>query len=166
MNTEQPHVAIDATFSNHQAAEQPLQGENQEIKEYYLRLIRQMCPRLNPDKTDCESLYTLNTHTQHIIEMLTLFEHSWAEEMLILQKAILTYVALDNIPRKERQRVIDAWTEWSDYQFQHARYRGLLADFIQYHHHIGQEVNSLLHPADDVSDSEIKSSGKEVCDGI
>lgn len=158
MNTEQPHVANDATFSTQQPAEQPLQGENQEIKEYYLRLIRQMCPRLNPDKTDCESLYTLNTHTQHIIEMLTLFEHSWAEEMPILQKALLSYVALDNIPRKERQLVIDAWTEWSDYQFQLARYRGLLSDFIQYHHHIGQEVNSLLPPAGNETDPE----GKEI----
>ena len=156
MNTEQTHVAIDATFSTQQPAEQPLQGENQKIKEYYLRLIQQMCPRLNPDKTDCERLYTLKKHIEHIIKMLTLFEHSWAEEMPILQKAILTYVALDNIPRKERQRVIDAWTEWSDYQFQHARYRGLLSDFLQYHHHIGQEVNSLLHPVDDVSDSEVK----------
>lgn len=149
MNTEQTHVAIDATVNNQETAEQPLQDEKQESRKYYLRQLQQMCPTMSlDDKSDNSRLLILKRRTERLVEMLTLFEHSWTEEIPALQKACMTYLATEILPRKERQRVIDAWSEWSDFQFQLARYRGLLTQFLQYHHRIGNELASLLRPAD------------------
>lgn len=78
--------------------------------------------------------------------MLTLFEHSWTEEMPVMQKACLSYLTMENIPRKERQELIDAWADWTDFQFKLARYRGLLTQFLQYHHRVRQELESLQNP--------------------
>lgn len=161
MNTEQTNVAIDATVSNQQVAEQPLQDEKQESRKYYLRLIRQMCPRIKPEKSDSACLYTLKKHTEQLIEMLTLFEHSWTEEMPALQKAFLAYINMENIPRKDRKRVIEVWTAWTDYQFQLLRYRGQLSDFIQYHHSIEEELNGLLYHTNAAPSTESQENNLE-----
>lgn len=93
--------------------------------------------------------------------MLTLFEHPWTEEIPVLQRACLSYLATDTVPRKERQRLIDAWAGWSDFQYQLARYRGLLTQFLQYHHRIGHELESLLSPADTEISPESQETNQE-----
>ena len=122
--------------------------ENETLRDHYLQLVRQMCPNMSEDKTDDKKLLALQNRSLRLIEMLNLFGHSWAEETPILQKACLSYLATESLSRKERQRIIDAWTGWSDFQFRLARYRGLLSQFLQYHHRIGHELESLLSQAD------------------
>lgn len=134
--------------------------ENQNLKEHYLQLIRLMCPSMSGDKSDHAKLVVLQKRTSRLIEMLTLFEHSWAEEIPVLQKACLSYLAEDTVPRKEREKIIDAWASWSDFQFKLTRYRGLLAQFLQYHHRTGQELESLLS-TDDVTNTETSTESLE-----
>lgn len=148
MNQKQNNVPVDATINIQQTAELSLCEGNQELKDYYLRLIGQMCPQIKPDQSDYARLCTLKRRIERLVEMLTLFEHSWTEEIPILQKAFFMYLTLENTPRKERQQVIDVWTRWSDFQFRLGSYRGLLSQFLQYHHQIGHELGSLLNPAD------------------
>lgn len=148
MNQEQNNISVDAVTDNQPTAEPSLRDENRDVIEYYLRQLRLMCPTMSTDKSDRARLSILKQRTTRLVEMLTLFEHSWTEEVPVLQKACLSYLAVDTVPRKERQQVIEAWASWSDFQFRLARYRGLLAQFLQYHHRIGQELESLLNPAD------------------
>ncbi len=117
-----------------------------------------MCPTIPTDVPDNARLGIIKLRTGRLIEMLTLFEHSWTEEVPVLQKACLSYLAVDTVPRKERQQVIEAWAGWSDFHFRLARYRGLLAQFLQYHHRIVQELESLLNPADAGASSEPQES--------
>lgn len=117
--------------------------EKETLKEHYLQLLRLMCPTMSEDKPDNAKLVILQKRTSRLIEMLTLFEHSWTEETPVIQKAVLQYLATEGTPKKERQRIIDAWAGWSDFQFKLARYRGLLSQFLQYHHRIGQELENL-----------------------
>lgn len=126
--------------------------EKETLREHYLLLLRQMCPTMAEDKSDNVRLAILKQRTVRLIEMLTLFEHSWTEEVPVLQKAVLQYLATESTPKKERQQIIDAWAGWSDFQFKLARYRGLLTQFLQYHHRIGQELES-LHNSDNVEES-------------
>ena len=122
--------------------------ENETLKEHYLLLIRQMCPDMSEDKPDYKKLVALQKRTSRLIEMLTLFEHSWTEEIPILQKACLSYLATENLSRKERQQIIDAWSDWSDFQFKLTPYHELLTQSLQYHLRIKQELESLLSVGD------------------
>ena len=153
MSQEKNNVSVNAVTDKQQTAEQPLCDENQKLREYYLRHLHLMCPTIPTDIPDNARLSIIKQRTARIVEMLTLFEHPWAEEIPVLQKACLSYLSTEIIPRKERQRIIDAWAEWSDFQFRLARYRGLLSQFLQYHHRIGHELESLLSPADKETES-------------
>ena len=135
--------------------------ENETLREHYLLLLRQMCPTMAEDKSNNARLAILKQRIARLIEMLTLFEHSWTEEVPVIQKAVLQYLATEGTPKKERQRIIDAWASWSDFQFKLARYRGLLTQFLQYHHRIGQELEN-LHNSDNVEESpESQESNQE-----
>lgn len=151
---EQNNVSVDATTANQQTAEQPLCDETEEVRKYYLRQSHLMYPAMSTDKSDEARLAILKRQAVRLVEMLKLFERPWTEEMPVLQKACLSYLAVDTVPRKERQQVIEAWAGWSDFHFRLARYRGLLAQFLQYHHRIVQELESLLNPADAGASSE------------
>lgn len=161
MKVEENNVSVGDTLNNQQIAGQSLYDENQELKAYYLHQIRLMCPTMATDKSDNARLAILKQRTDRLVEMLTLFEHSWTEEVPVLQKACLSYLATEGVSKKERQRIIDAWAGWSDFQFKLARYRGLLTQFLQYHHRIGQELES-LHNSDNVEKSpEPKETNQE-----
>ena len=135
--------------------------ENETLREYYLHQLRQMCPTMSTDKSDNARLAILKQRTARLVEMLTLFEHSWTKEVPVIQKAVLQYLATESTPKKERQRIIDAWAGWSDFQFKLARYRGLLTQFLQYHHRIEQELEN-LHNSDNVEESpESQESNQE-----
>lgn len=144
MNQEQNNVPVSDVLNNPQVTDQSQNEENQALREYYLHQIRLMCPTMK-DKSDDARLTVLKQRTTRLIEMLTLFEHSWTEEMPVLQKACLSYLATEGISRKERKQIIDAWAGWSDFHFKLARYRGLLSQFLQYHHRIGEELDSLYN---------------------
>lgn len=137
MKEELNNASVDATSNNQQAVEQPLRVENHKIREYYLHQLRQMCPTMSEDKTDKMRLIILKQRTAQLIEMLTLFEHSWAEEVPVLQKACLSYLATEGVSRKERQQIVEVWTSWLDFLFRLAHHRGLLTQFLQYQHRTG-----------------------------
>lgn len=135
--------------------------EKEALREHYLLLIRQMCPDMSEDKPDYKKLVALQKRTSRLVEMLTLFEHSWTEEIPILQKACLSYLATENLSRKERQQVIDAWTGWSDFQFKLTPYHELLTQSLQYHLRIRQELESLLS-ADNTNHTETSAETQEI----
>lgn len=143
MKEEEKNVPVGDTSNNQQVAGQSLHNENQELKAYYLHQLQLMFPTIVTDKSDSARLTILKQRIDRLVEMLALFEHSWTEEVPVLQKACLSYLATEIISRKERQQVIDAWSSWSNFQFKFARYRGLLTRFLQYHHRIVQELESL-----------------------
>lgn len=143
MKEEEKNVPVGDTSNNQQVAGQSLHNENQELKAYYLHQLQLMFPTIVTDKFDSARLTILKQRIDRLVEMLALFEHSWTEEVPVLQKACLSYLATEIISRKERQQVIDAWSSWSNFQFKFARYRGLLTRFLQYHHRIVQELESL-----------------------
>lgn len=78
--------------------------------------------------------------------MLTLFGHSWKEEIPILQKAFLSYLATETLSRKERQQVIDAWGDWVDFQFKLTPYHELIEQSLRYYHSIVQDLTGLQNP--------------------
>lgn len=143
MKEEEKNVPVGDTSNNQQVAGQSLHNENQELKAYYLHQLQLMFPTMITDKSDSARLAILKQRIDRLVEMLALFEHSWTDEVPVLQKACLSYLATEIISRKERQQVIDAWSSWSNFQFKFARYRGLLTRFLQYHHRIVQELESL-----------------------
>lgn len=155
MNQERNNLPVSDVSNNPQVTDQPQNEENQALREYYLHQIRLMCPTMK-DKSDDARLTILKQRTTRLIEMLTLFEHSWTEEMPVLQKACLSYLATEGVPRKERKQIIDAWAGWSDFHFKLARYRGLLSQFLQYHHRIGEELESLHNSGNAEACSEIQ----------
>lgn len=161
MKQEQNNESVIVTSGNQQAVEQPLCNENQEVREYYLRQLRLMCPTMTKNISDNIRLVALKKRTARLIEMLTLFEHSWTEEVPVLQKACLSYLATEGVSKKERQQLIDAWAGWSDFQFKLARYRGLLTQFLQYYHRTGQELESLQKPNGSEVSPETKATYQE-----
>lgn len=144
MNQDQNNVPIADSLNNQQVAEQPLRDGNQEIREYYLRQLRLMCPTIITDKSDKARLTILKQRTARLVEMLTLFEHSKAEEIPVIQKAILQHIATEGIPKKERQQIIESWGNWTTFLFEISRYRGLLTQFLQYHHRQLHDLEHLL----------------------
>lgn len=118
--------------------------ENQTLKEHYLQSLRLMCPTMPEDKLDNTKLAILRRRTSRLIGMLSLFDHSYTDEIPVLQKAILQYIATEGVPKKERQQIIESWGNWTAFLLEISRYRGLLSQFIQYHHHQLDDLEHLL----------------------
>lgn len=90
MNQEQNNIFVDATLENQQATRQSLHNENQELKAYYLHQLQLMFPTMITDKSDSARLAILKQRIDRLVEMLALFEHSWTDEVPVLQKACLS----------------------------------------------------------------------------
>lgn len=116
--------------------------ENQVLKEYYLFLLRQMCPTISDGKSDDERFAILQKRTSRLIEMLTLFDRSYTDEIPVLQKAILQHIATEGVPKKECQQMIESWGNWTNFLFEISRYRGLFSQFLQYQH---RQLHNLEH---------------------
>lgn len=145
---EQNNVSLDTITNNQEIVEQSLCDETEEVRKYYLHQSRLMYLNMSKDKSDNARLIALKKRTELLIEMLTLFDRSWAEEISLVQKVCLSHLSTGILPRKERAKVIDALNGWSDLLFRLARHRELLLQFLQYHHRMGQELRSLLTPVD------------------
>lgn len=127
--------------------------ENQLSKEHYLHILRLMCPTMSEDKPDNTKLVILQKRTSRLIKMLTLFDRSCTDEIPVLQKAVLEYIATEGIPKKERQQIIESWGNWTSFLFEIPCYRGLLTQFLQYHHRQLHDLDHLLgHDSSETSD--------------
>lgn len=144
MNQNQNNVPVDDNLNNQQIAEQPLHDKNQEIREYYLRQLWLMCPTISENKPDNIKLVILQKRISRLIKMLSLFDRSYIDEIPVIQKAVLQYIATEGIPQKERQQIIESWGNWAAFLFEISCYRGLLTQFLQYHHRQLHDLEHLL----------------------
>lgn len=114
-----------------------------------------------PELSDDAWLINFKRRAERFAEMLKFLERSWAEDIPALQKACFSYLTGDNIPRKERQQVIEAWTNWSDFQFTLNRYQGLASFFLKYYRRMLQETESLLNAASPEVSPESQNTNQE-----
>lgn len=161
MNQEQNNESVNVVTDNQQTAEQPQNKMNQTLRKHYLLLVRQMCPNMSADKIDDKKLVVLHKRALRMIEMLKLFGHSWSEEMPILQKACLSYLAIETLSRKERQQVIDAWGDWVDFQFKLTPHRELIEQSLRYYHSIVQDIESLQNSETPEALPELQETSQE-----
>ena len=121
-----------------QVANQLLIEEKQKLMEYYSKQLEMMYPIASPGMTDKAGLVTLQRR------MLTVFDRSWANEITVVQKAVLQYLATEGISKKERLRIIEVWGDWTTFVLNNSRFRVLLGRFLQYHQRQACELNELL----------------------
>ena len=88
-----------------QVANQLLIEEKQKLMEYYSKQLEMMYPIASPGMTDKAGLVTLQRRNTSLIEMLTVFDRSWVNEITVVQKAVLQYLATEGISKKERLRI-------------------------------------------------------------
>lgn len=118
--------------------------EKQKLMEYYSKQLEMMYPIASPGMTDKAGLVTLQKRNTRLIEMLTLFDRSWADEISVIQKAVLQYLATEGISKKERLRIVEVWGDWTTFLLDNSRFRVLLGRFLQYHQRQACELNELL----------------------
>ena len=118
--------------------------EKQKLMEYYSKQLEMMYPIASPGMTDKAGLVTLQKRNTRLIEMLTLFDRSWADEISVIQKAVLQYLATEGISKKERLRIVEVWGDWTTFLLDYSRFRVLRGRFLQYHQRQACELNELL----------------------
>ncbi len=118
--------------------------EKQKLMEYYSKQLEMMYPIASPGMTDKAGLVTLQKRNTRLIEMLTLFDRSWADEISVIQKAVLQYLSTEGISKKERLRIVEVWGDWTTFLLDNSRFRVLLGRFLQYHQRQACELNELL----------------------
>ena len=161
MNQPENTVSINDTLNALQVTEQSPCKAKTEVRKYYLHHQLLFNPDATPELSDDAWLISFRRRTERFAEMLAFLERSWAEDIPALQKACFSYLTGDNIPRKERQQVIEAWTSWSDFQFTLNRYRGLASFFLKYYRRMLQETESLLNAASPEVSPESQSTNQE-----
>ncbi len=142
-------------------AGQSLYTEPAEVRKHYFHQHLLMNPDTVIDLSNNAGLLSLKRRTVRFVEMLALLEHSCVEEIPVLQKACFSYLIEDTVPRKERQRIIEAWTSWSDFLFALNRYRSLASVFLKYHQRMIEEIESLLTPVASEASSELQATNQE-----
>ena len=148
-------------FNGQQETPHPSVGEQVEARNHYFHQHVLMNQDANAVPSDDAWLRALKRRTVRFAEMLALMEHSCVEEIPVLQKACFSYLIEDAVPRKERQRIIEAWTSWSDFLFALNRYRALASVFLKYHQHALQEIESLLAPEAPETSPELQDTNQE-----
>lgn len=89
-----------------QVANQLSIEEKQKLMEYYSKQLEMIYPIASPGMTNRAGLVTLQRRNTSLIEMLTLFNRSWTNEITVVQKAVLQYLATEGISKKERLQII------------------------------------------------------------
>ena len=84
-----------------QVANQLSIEEKQKLMEYYSKQLEMIYPIASPGMTNRAGLVTLQRRNTSLIEMLTLFNRSWANEITVVQKAVLQYLATEGISKKD-----------------------------------------------------------------
>ena len=114
--------------------------EKQKLMEYYSKQLEMMYPIASAGMTDKAGLVTLQRRNTSLIEMLTVFDRSWANEITV----VLQSLATEGISKKERLRIIEVWGDWTTFVLDNSRFRVLLGRFLQYHQRQACELNELL----------------------
>ena len=61
-----------------------------------------------------------------------------------IQKACLTFLTTDNIPKKERLQTVEKWGNWTDFLVGASRYRGFVTQILQYSHRQLHDLERLV----------------------
>ena len=144
MNQEQNNVPVVDASSNQLVVEQSQNEVSEKQKQYYLEQVRLLCPTVSPDSSETLRLWTLLRKTKRIINMLTYFDRSWEDGMPEIQKACLTFLITDNIPKKERQQTIEKWGNWTEFLVGASRYRSFVTQMLQYYHRQLHDLERLV----------------------
>ena len=128
-----------------QVANQLSIEEKQKLMEYYSKQLEMIYPIASPGMTNRAGLVTLQRRNTSLIEMLTLFNRSWANEITVVQKAVLQYLATEGISKKERLQIIKVWGDWTAFVLDVSRFKGLLARYLQYHRRQIHDLEELLN---------------------
>lgn len=113
--------------------------------EYYSKQLEMIYPIASPGMTNRAGLVTLQRRNTSLIEMLTLFNRSWTNEITVVQKAVLQYLATEGISKKERLQIIKVWGDWTAFVLDVSRFKGLLARYLQYHRRQIHDLEELLN---------------------
>lgn len=144
MNQEQNNVPVGGELNNHQVVEQSLNEVSEKQKQYYLEQVRLLCPTVSPNSSETLRLWALLRKTKRIINMLTYFDRSWEDGMPEIQKACLTFLTTDNIPKKERLQTVEKWGNWTEFLVGASRYRGFVTQILQYYHRQLHDLERLV----------------------
>lgn len=144
MSQEQNNVSLDATLNLQQVAEQPVNEFREKQKQYYLEQARLLCPTVPAESSEKYRLGTLLHKTKRIINMLTYFDRAWEDGMPEIQKACLTFLVTDNIPKKERLKVVEKWGNWTEFLVGASRYRSFITQILQYYHRQLHDLERLV----------------------
>ncbi len=117
---------------------------DQQQKQYYLEQVRLLCPTVSPESTENFRLGMLLRKTKRIIKMLTYFDRSWEDGMPQIQKACLTFLTTDNIPRKERMQTIEKWGNWMEFLVGASRYRDFIIQILQFYYRQLHDLERLV----------------------
>lgn len=86
--------------------------ENQILMEYYIKIFQHLNPHVPADYTQEKYLKLIRKQTKRTIDMFKLFDRPLFTELAAIQKACMHYMIADEIPRQERQEILNAWTAW------------------------------------------------------
>ncbi len=84
---------------------------------------------------------------QNIIKKLNSKQHgksNFKRTLFTVAPANVQYLTTEGIPKKERQQIIESWGNWTTFLFEISCYRGLLTQFLQYHHRQLHDLEHLL----------------------
>lgn len=144
MCEQQNNVPVGVTSSTKQVVEHPWYKDKQTLKRYYLEQVRLLCPTVSPESSEALRLWALLRKTKRIINMLTYFDRPWEDGMPEIQKACLTFLITDNIPKKERLQTIEKWGNWTEFLVGASRYRSFITQVLQYYHRQLHDLERLV----------------------
>lgn len=131
MNQEQNNLPVVVASSDQQVVEQSQNEFREKQKQYYLEQVKLLCPTVSTEGKEELRLWALLQKTKRIIKMLTHFDRSWENGMPEIQKACLYFLTTDDVPRKERVRILEKWSDWSVFLIGASHHRSFITQMLQ-----------------------------------
>lgn len=138
------NVPVGVTSNIQQVVEQPRNEVSEKQKQYYLEQVRLLCPAVSPERSEASRLWLLLRKTKRIINMLTYFDRPWEDGMPEVQKACLTFLTAENIPKKERLKTIEKWGNWTGFLVGASRHHDFMAQLLQCYHRQLHDLECLV----------------------
>lgn len=144
MHEEQSNAPVKVVRNNRQEADSPNPEEKEKLKQFYLAQSRRLCPTVSVDHSESQRLAALHHKIKHFIKALTNLDRPWENGMPEMQKACLHFLALQNSPRAECQKIFEEWTKWSDFLIAASCYHGFVSQILQDYHRQLRDLEKLL----------------------
>jgi len=144
MHEEQNNAPVKTIRSNRQEADSPNPEEKEKLKQFYLAQSLRLCPTVSADRSETQRLGALHHKIKHFIKALTNLDRPWENGMPEMQKACLHFLALQNSPRAECQKIFEEWTKWSDFLVAASFHRGFISQILQDYHRQLRDLEKLM----------------------